>query len=81
MSELIIGMGDNNGHVGKKIDGFQGFMEDLALAKEIKSELFPWNFCEAKYLCTKYLCTKYLCIATTWLGKADKEITYGSGCN
>ena len=24
MSELIIGMGDLNGHVGRNIDGFQG---------------------------------------------------------
>ena len=24
MSELIIGMGDFNGHVGRNIDGFQG---------------------------------------------------------
>ena len=38
MSELIIGMGDFNGHVGRNIDGFQGFTEDLALAKEIKRE-------------------------------------------
>ena len=32
MSELIIRMGNFNGHVGRNIDGFQGVMEDLALA-------------------------------------------------
>ena len=29
-SEMIIGMGDLNGHVERKIYGFQGFTEDLA---------------------------------------------------
>ena len=30
VSELIIGMGDINGHVGRNIDGFLGFMENFA---------------------------------------------------
>ena len=38
MSELIIGMEDLNGHVGKTLMDFRGFTEDLALAKEIKRE-------------------------------------------
>ena len=38
MSKLIIGMGDHSGHVEGNIDGFQGFMENLVLAKEIKRE-------------------------------------------
>ena len=38
LSELIIGMGDLNEHVGRNIDEFQGLMEDLTLANEIKRE-------------------------------------------
>ena len=33
--ELIIGMGDINGHVGRNIDELQGFMEDVVFEKEI----------------------------------------------
>ena len=36
MSELIIGMRDHKEHVSRKIDGFQGIMEDLEMAIEIK---------------------------------------------
>ena len=37
-SELIIGMGDFNGHIGKTLMDLIGSMEDLILAKEIKKE-------------------------------------------
>ena len=44
MSEQIIGMGDNNGHMGRNIDDIRGFMEDLVLADEIKRVRCYVNF-------------------------------------
>ena len=72
ISELIIGMGYNNGHVRQTFMVSRGFTEDLALVKEIKREGCCYNFSDAKHLS----------IANTWLRKADKKkITYGSGFN
>ena len=72
MSELIIGMGGLNGHVGRNIDGFQGVYGGFSIGKRNQDGRILLEFCDAKQLC----------IANTWLRKADKEkITYGSGCN
>ena len=37
-SELIIGMGEINRHVGRNIDGFLRFMVELVLGKETNRE-------------------------------------------
>ena len=43
MSELIIGMGNHNGHVDRNIDGFHEVRGELALAKDFKREGCYYN--------------------------------------
>ena len=70
--ELIIGMEDIDGHVGRRIDGFQEVHRGLSPGERNVEERMLLEFCEAKHLGT----------ANTWYRKADKmKITYGSGCN
>ena len=72
MSEMIIGMGDHNGHVGSNIDGFQGAHGGISIGKRNQEGRMLLEFCDAKHLC----------IAKTWFGNVDKkQITYGSGCD
>ena len=67
MSELIIGMGNNKGHVGRNnnnnkghvgrnIDRFQGIHGGLSSWEGIQEEGMPLEFCDARHLC----------IANTW---------------
>ena len=37
-SEVVLGLGDFNGHVGRLIDGFEGCMVGMELAKEMLRE-------------------------------------------
>ena len=52
---MVLGMGDFNGHVGKRIDGFEsihggnGFGE-----RNVEGEMLL-KFCDEKELCSKYL--------------------------
>ena len=72
LSELIIRMGDINGHVGRRIDGSQGAHRGFSIGKRNKKGRMLLEFCNAKHLF----------IANTWFTKADKKsITYGSGSN
>ena len=72
MSELIIGMGDLNGHVGRNIDGFQGVHRGLSIGERNEEGRMLLELCDVKHLC----------IVNTWLRKADnKKTTYGSECN
>ena len=64
MRELIIGMGDLNGHVGRNIDGFQEVNGGSSVGKEIREGTMPLEFCDARHLC----------IANTLLQKTDKKI-------
>ena len=69
-SEIIIGMGDNSGHVGRNIDGFHKFHEGFCIGERYQEGRMPLQFCDAEHLC----------IANTWHSKADmKKIAYGSG--
>ena len=38
MGELVLGMGDFNGHVGKWIEGYEVCMEEMELGREIWKE-------------------------------------------
>ena len=72
MSELIIGVGYLNGHVGRNIDGFQGIHGGLSIGEGNHEGRMLLEFSDAKHLC----------IANTWSRKADKKKkTNGSGCN
>ena len=69
MRELIIGMGDINGYVGRNIDGFLGVhcIDEGNQERRMLLELCDVNL---------------LCFADTWFIKADKKkLTYGSGCS
>ena len=71
-SELIIGMGDINGHVGRNIDAFHGVQGGLSIGERSQEE---WMLSLFRY-------ARHLCITNSWFRKADKKkITYGSGCN
>ena len=51
MSELIIGMGDLNGHVGRNSDGFQGAHGGFSIGKRNQEGKMLLEFCDAKHLC------------------------------
>ena len=69
MSELIIGMGDCNGHVGGNIDGLQGIHGGFSIGERNQEGRMLLQFCDAKHLC----------IASAWIRKADnKKVAYGS---
>ena len=64
--QLIIGMVDFDGHVGRNIDVFQGVHGGFSISEEGRMLL---EFCDAKHLC----------IANTSFIKADKKrVAYGS---
>ena len=60
-SELIIVIGDFNGHVGRNIDGCQGFHGVFSIGKGNHEGRMLLEFCEARHLC----------IANTWFRKVD----------
>ena len=67
-SELIIRMGDLNGHVGINIDGFQRVQAGFSIGKRNQEGRMMSEFCDAKHLC----------IANTWFRNVDKKkITCG----
>ena len=51
MSELIIGMGDHNGHVGRNIDGFQGVHGGSIIDEGNQEGRMLLEFCYARHLC------------------------------
>ena len=68
-SELIIGMVDFDGHVGRNIDGFLGVHEGFSISERNQEGRMLLEFCDAKHLC----------IANTSFIKADKKrVAYGS---
>ena len=62
-SELILGMGDLNGHVDRNIDGFQGLHGGFSIGKRNLEGRMLLALCDAKHLC----------IANTRLRKAGKK--------
>ena len=65
-SEIIVSLGDFNGHVGKYAEGFEG----VHGGKEKKCRRRLLEFCDKTELC----------VANTWFKKTDKrKITYSVG--
>ena len=54
--ELIIRIGDLNGHVGRNIDGFRGVNGGFSIGERNQEGRMLLEFCDAKRLC----------IANTW---------------
>ena len=71
-NELVLGLGDFNGHVGKCAEGFEGIHGGYGIGKINAEGRLLLNFCDQKELCA----------ANTWFKKKDKrKVTYSSGRN
>ena len=71
-NELVFGLGDFNGHIGKNIDGFEGVHGGNGFGERNSEGRMLLEFCDEKELC----------IANTWYKKPDKrKITFRSGKN
>ena len=71
-SEIIVSLGDFNGHVGKYAEGFEGVHGGNGVGKRNAEGRRLLEFCDERELC----------VANTWFKKTDKrKITYSaSGC-
>ena len=71
-NELVLGLGDFNGHVGKYAEGFEGIHGGYGIGKRHAEERMLLDFWDQKELC----------VANTWYKKKDKrKMTYSSGGN
>ena len=69
--EVVLGMGDFNGHVGRRIDGFEGVQGGYEIGTRNVEERRLLEFCDEKELC----------VANTWFEKEQRKITYSMGGN
>ena len=70
-SKVVLGLGDFNGHVGRRIDGFEGVHG--------RYEIGEGNVEGRRLL--QFYDEKKLCVANTWFEKEQKKITYSLGGN
>ena len=71
-NELVLGLGDFNGHIGKCAEGFKGIHGGHGIGKRNAEERSLLDFCDQKEFC----------VANTWFKKKDKRnMTYSSGGN
>ena len=69
-SEIIVSLGDFNGHVGKYAEGFEGVHRGNGVGKGNAEGKRLLEFCDERELC----------VANTWFKKTDKrKITYSAG--
>ena len=69
-SEIIVSLGDFNGHVGKCAEGFEGVHRGNDVGKRNAEGKRLLEFCDERELC----------VASTWFKKTDKrKITYSAG--
>ena len=72
MGELVLGMGDFNGHVGKWIEGYEVVHAGNRIGERNAEEAMLLEFCDEKELC----------VANTWFRKGEKrKVTYSAGEN
>ena len=72
MGELVLGMGDFNGHVGKRIEGYEGVHGGNEIGERNVEGKMMLEFCDEKELC----------VANTWFRKGEKrKVTYSAGKN
>ena len=62
-SEVVFGLGDFNGHVGEKKEGFEGVHEGNGIGKRNAEGGMLLEFCDENELC----------VANTWFKKTDKK--------
>ena len=69
-SEIIVSLGDFDGHVGKCAEGFEGLHGGNSIGKRNAEGRRLLGFCDEKELC----------VTNTWFKKTDKrKITYSAG--
>ena len=69
-SEIVVSLGDFNGHVGKCTEGFEGVHGKNGIGKRNAEERRLLEFCDERELC----------VINTWFCKAGKrKITYSAG--
>ena len=72
MGELVMGMGDFNGHVGKWIDGFEGVHGGNGVGERNVEGRMLLEFCDEKEVC----------VANTWFRKTERrKVTFSTGGN
>ena len=71
-NEMVLGLGDFNGHVGKYAEGFEGIHGGYGIGRRNAEGRMLLDFCDQKVLC----------VANTWYKKKEKrKVTYSSGGN
>ena len=71
-NELVLGLEDFNGHVGKCAEGFEDIHGWYGIGKRNAEGRMLLDFCDQEELC----------VANTWCKKKDKrKVTYSSGGN
>ena len=72
IGEMVIGLGDFNGHVGKRIDGFEGIHGGNGIGTRNIDGRRLLEFCDEKELC----------VANTWFRKKEnRKVTFSTGGN
>ena len=68
MGELVLGVSDFNGHVGKRVEGYEGVHGGNGIGeRNVEGKML--EFCDEKKLC----------VANTWLRKREKRrVTYSA---
>ena len=61
--EVVLGLEDFNGYVGKQIDWFEGVHNGYGIGKKNVEERRLLEFCDEKKLC----------VANTWLERRSRE--------
>ena len=69
-NELVLGLGDFNGHAWKCAEGFEGIHGGYGIGKRNAEGRLLLDFCDQKELC----------VANTWY-KNKRKVTYSSGGN
>ena len=71
MGDLVLGMGDFNGRVGKRIEGHEDVHGGNGIGeRNVEGKML--EFCDEKELC----------VANTWFRKGEKrKVTYSAGGN
>ena len=70
-SEMVLGLGDFNGHVGRQIHGFEGVHGGYGIGKRNVEGRRLLEFCDEKELC----------VANTRFEKEQRKITYSMDGN
>ena len=71
-NEMVLGLGDFNGQVGKCAEGFEGIHGGYGIGKRNVEGRMSLDFCVQKELC----------VVNTWYKKRDeRKVTYSSGGN